>query len=232
MFTKCSIKLINDHIVIDDNQKIIIDTGSPISFNPSGFLVIGENRFVVPHKIPHVSLQYLSEKVGCEIEGLLGMDVMNKTSTLISLKNDFLFLDDDTAYPSHFQMYPLSILASGLIAITISVNHQNANLLVDSGAPISYIGPKFLNGLTPEMTKEDFSPFIGEFMTDIYMCEIDFLENTYANGTFKLFFGIPPKVISMTLAKLNIDGIIGVDLFKQFRLQLRNGVLHLPPQGI
>ena len=231
MFANCSIKLINDHIVID-NQKILIDTGSPISFHPSGVLCIGENRFDVPQSIPGVTQQYLSEKVGCDIAGILGMDVINMAPTLISLKDRIMFFDDDAVYHNQFKMYPLSKLAGGLFAITIAVNSQIANMIVDTGAPISYILPKFLNGLNPQMRKEDFSPLIGNFDTETYLCEVDCIEVLSPSRNYEQLFGIPPHAIAMTLNYLKVDGIIGVDLFKQYRLQLRNGILYFPPQGI
>ena len=231
MFANCSIKLINDHIVID-NQKMLIDTGSPISFHPSGVLCIGENRFDVPKSIPGVTQQYLSDKVGCDIDGILGMDVINMAPTLISLKDRIMFFDDDAVYHNQFKMYPLSKLAGGLFAITIAVNSQIANMIVDTGAPISYILPNFLNGLNPKMRKEDFSPLIGNFDTETYLCEVECIEALSPSRNYEQLFGIPPHAIAMTLNYLKVDGIIGIDLFKQYRMQLRNGILYFPPQGI
>lgn len=233
MFTHCKIKLINSHIIIDGADKILMDTGSPMSSHSSGVLCIGENKYNVQKNLPGISFQYLKENIGCEIDGVLGMDIINVTPTLISLKNGFMFFDDDADYSFHLLMYPLPEYASGLQAITICVNNQRANMIVDSGAPISYIQPKFLKGLSPEMVKDDFSPYVGNFTTETYICEVDCQTSIYSYyGIYKQLFGIPPKNISMALNKLNVDGIIGVDIFKQLRLQFRDGVLYLPSQGI
>ena len=176
MFTNCPFKLINDHpILMDNGQNILVDTGSPISIYPSGILAIGENGISVQSSVPSVSTNYISEKVGCEIHALLGMDIINRMPTLFSLKDGLMFLDDDANYPNHFKTYPLSPLSGGLVAITISVNGQEANMIVDPGAPISYIRPEFLSGLASAGVMDDFSPFIGDFHTETFICEVDTL---------------------------------------------------------
>ena len=228
----CKIQLVNNHIVIDGNQTILVDTGSPISFHPSGILKYEEICFEVMTNIPEVSLQYLSEKVGCKIDGIMGMDIINRFSTLISLKDNWMFINDDAVYHSHFRMYSLPSIAGGLFAVTIIVNHHKANLIVDTGAPISYIQSKFLNGLEGVESMNDFSPYIGNFITDTYLCEVDYLIDAALIQNHTIRFGIPPDIISQTLTLLNVDGIIGVDLFKEFRLQIKDRKLYVPPQGI
>ena len=220
MFATLKIELVNDHIIIVDNgQRILMDTGSPLSFHPTGHLSFGENRFEVLPEIPSVSTQYLSDKVGCEIDGILGMDVINLQPVTISLKDGLLLWDDDAVYPSCFQRYPLSALVGGFLAITVSVNHRRANLIVDTGAFISYIHPDFVSGLTSEGVMDDFSPFVGDFQTETFLCEVD----TLGHGTYSQVFGVPPQMISMSLEALNVDGVIGLDLFKRYRLQIKEG---------
>lgn len=229
MFTDCSIKLINDHLVITDNgQNILVDTGSPVSFHPSGSIAFGENEFVVQSCIPGVSTAYLSEKVGCEMHGLLGMDIINRMPMLFSLKDGFVLFDDDARYHNHFNMFPLGPLSGGLVAITISVNGKSANVIIDSGAPISYIRPNFVSGLECVGIMDDFSPFIGNFQTETFICEVKTLTG---EEKYRQKFGIPPQIISMTLDMLHVDGIIGIELFKRYRLQFNNQIVYLPPQG-
>lgn len=50
-FVSFPITIINDHIIIDNEQKIILDTGSPMSFHKSGTFNIGE-RIEVPTSLP------------------------------------------------------------------------------------------------------------------------------------------------------------------------------------
>ena len=230
MFTNCPFKLINDHpILMYNDQNILVDTGSPVSIHPSGSLVIGDNEFSVQSSVPLVSIQYISEKVGCEIHGLLGMDVINSMPTMFSLKDGFMFMDDDAKYSAHFKKFPLSQMSGGLVAITISVNGKEANMIVDSGAPISYIRSDFVVGLESVGIMEDFSPFIGNFQTETFICDVDTMTN---QDVYKQRFGIPPQIISMTLDMLNVDGVIGIELFKRNRLQFSNHTVFLLPQRI
>ena len=230
MFTECTIKLVNDHpIIMDNGLNILVDTGSPISFHPSGLLILGQEQYSVLSSVPGVSTQYLSEKVGCEIHGLLGMDIINSQPLLFSLKDGLMFWDDDAEYSNHFKMFPLGPLSGGLVAITISVNGQDANMIIDSGAPISYIHPNFVAGLESAGIMDDFSPFIGNFQTETFVCEVDTLTG---QETYTQRFGVPPQIISLTLAQLHADGVIGIELFKRYRLQFNNRIVFLPPQGI
>ncbi len=230
MFTEYPFKIINDHpILMGNGQNILVDTGSPISIHPSGKLVFGENEFTVKSSVPGVSTNYISEKVGCEINGLLGMDIINSMPILFSLKDGVMFLDDDAEYSAHFKMCPLSPMSGGLLAITISVNGKEANMIVDSGAPISYIHRDFVSGLESVGIVNDFSPFIGDFQTETFLCEVDTMVNQDA---YSQRFGIPPQAVSMTLGMLNVDGVIGIELFKRYRIQFNNQTVYLPPQGI
>lgn len=230
MFTECPIKLTNDHLILMTNgQNILIDTGSPLSFHPSGSLVLRDNKLSVPTSIPSVSTQYISENVGCKIHGLLGMDIINRMPVLFSLKNGFMLLDDDAGYFNRFKMYPISPLAGGLVAITIMVNGRKANMIIDSGAPISYIHRSFVSGLESVGIMDDFSPLYGNFKTETFVCEVDTLTD---QETYSQRFGIPPQNVSITFDMLHVDGVIGIELFKRYRLQFKNQTVFLPPQGI
>lgn len=78
MQTSYNVVLSNGHILIDDSQRIIIDTGSPKSFHTSGRIVAARECCDVPSSLPGLSAVYLTEKIGCEIKGLLGMDIYYK----------------------------------------------------------------------------------------------------------------------------------------------------------
>ena len=115
-----------------------------------------------------------------------------------------------------------------MICIEIKVNGKSVRLIADTGAKISYIDKSIVEGLNPVDTKQDFSPLFGHFSTDIYECNVQFLENRY--NTLK--FGVPPLMLSKFMATMNVQGILGLDFFRLYRLQLRNSVLYFPPQGI
>lgn len=226
MCTQCSIKLINNHIIIEENgQNILVDTGSPLSFHPSGNLVFGEEFPVSPTYLG-VTPQYLSENVGYEIHGLLGMDIINRMPVTFNLEEGFMLFDDGAEYPHAFEMYPIGPSAMGLVAIKISVNNRRAKMIVDTGAPISYIALGFVEGLESVGMMDDFHPSIGNFQTETYNCDVYTL---IGDEPYSQIFGIPTQELSITFGMLNVDGIIGVELFKRYRLQIKDQSVFLLP---
>ena len=173
MLTKCPIKTVNNHIIIDDGQNILVDMG-------------------IFSSLPMLSTEFLSVNIGCRIDGLLGMDLMNKVPTSIRLNDGIMVFDDDERYSIQFQMYPLFIIEYELLAIRMSVNHKEVKMVVDTGAQISYIREEFISGLELDKTMDDFSPYNSSFKTDTYICETDSL---IGRPAFPQRFGIPPKDI-------------------------------------
>jgi hypothetical protein len=85
MFTNYPIRLINNHIIVDAEQQLIVDTGSPVSFHSSGMINLCGESIAVKTSIPGVSADYLSSKVGTRIDGLLGMDIIHRYPLMIDL---------------------------------------------------------------------------------------------------------------------------------------------------
>ena len=227
MLLEYTIKLVHNHILIDDGQKLILDTGSPLSFHKYGKISIEENTIAVSQSLPGINSSYLTNNIGCEIHGLLGMDILKQHPVLISLKDGFMFFDDDN-FDNTFLSANNSQKMGGLIGVEIILNGRKARMIVDSGAPISYVNNSYTNGTKSKYIKSDFSPYIGKFQTVIYDCAVDLL----VNQKCIMEFGSPPPVLKTMLRQLNVDGILGVELFKRFRLHIRGGRLHFPPQGI
>lgn len=224
MFSIHPVTLVHGHIVIDDDQHVIIDTGSPLSFHTSGVLNLGGEMIPVASSVPGISKKYLSEKVGINIEGIIGMDFISKHSLLFCLKDGKVSFDDDVRDIRSFQNIKLDPLLGNLAGIRVKVNGLPANVVVDTGAPISYIHPSFTKGLKRNGTKQDFSPYVGDFQTDVYICEVDTMTGEKA---YRQEFGNPPGILAATLERCNVDGIIGVDLFKRYNIQMRGTELFL-----
>lgn len=251
-FTSVKIKEINSHIFIDDDQHVLVDTGSQVSFHSSGQIIIGEEQIQVSTSIPLVSQEYLSEKIGYEVNGLLGMDVIGQQPTLIDLKTGLMFFNDDAQFACMLKkstaadkMEELMGSLGGLLenfgglldglgtignlaSVVIGVNGKKANMIVDSGAKISFIEKSFVSGMKPQYYIDDFHHSVGDFQTPVYRCET----NLFVAEPYFQDYGILPEPLLSTLNMFQIDGIIGLDLFKRFRLQFKEGYIFFPPQGI
>lgn len=233
-FSSYTLKVVNGHIVIDDEQLLLIDTGSQISFHKSGNITLGKEKFNVPISVMGVTDKYLTQKVGAEINGVLGMDVIKKHIITISLKNKLLFFNDDAEYSCKLCPAVPCEKLGGLLSIELLINGRNARVLVDTGAPISYIDSSFVDGIERKTIVDDFSPYEGDFKVPTYECKVDLMMN---NGrlelnSYKQDFGEMPPTISKIVSTLNMDGIIGYEFFKKFRLQINKGDIFFPPQGI
>ena len=232
-FSSIAIEEVNSHIIINDEQNVLIDTGSPLSFHQSGQIVLGNETFNVPSSVLGVTSEYLSQKVGKEINGLVGMDILNKNPIMISLKDKMMFINDDAVYREKLRRAVPGGPIGGIIGVEMSINGRVARMLVDTGAKISYIKKEFVEGLNIKDIVEDFSPYIGDFKTPVYSCQTELLSsNGNVIASYMQDYGEMPQIVLMTIEMVKMDGIIGFDLFKKFRLQLKQGEIYFPPQGI
>ena len=229
MFTSYPIQIVNDHIIISDQQNLILDTGSPESFHPSGIIKLCGEDILVNTSLMGVSSDYLRTHVGANLDGIVGMDLIHRYPMLVDLRCGVVFIDDDAIYDRSFEQVELGPHAQGLIAVKMVVNNHLVRMIVDTGAPISYINESIVGNLESEGEKSDFHPLIGDFHTKTYRCEV---VPVPAEKPYSQVFGVAPRMLSMTLAMLQVDGIIGIDLFKRYRIQIRDGKVFLPPQGI
>ena len=232
-FSSHRIKETNNHIVTNDEQLLLIDTGSPFSFHKSGRILLGAEEISVPTSIMGVTDDYLTQKVGCEIHGIIGLDIINQYHTLISIKDNLMFINDDAVYREKLRRAVPGGPIGGIIGVEMSINGRVARMLVDTGAKISYIKKEFVEGLNIKDIVEDFSPYIGDFKTPLYSCQTELLSsNGNVIASYMQDYGEMPQIVLMTIEMVKMDGIIGFDLFKKFRLQLKQGEIYFPPQGI
>lgn len=225
-FVSFPVKIINDHIIIDNEQKVILDTGSPLSFHKTGTIRIGE-IIEVPTSLPGLSDIYLTEKIGCGVYGLIGMDIISKFPILINVKDGFVFFNDDVRYYDRFARCHHN--NTGLLCVDLKINGRIARMIVDSGAKVSYINNSYIAGMVAEDCAYDYSPYIGDFQTSLYNCETDLL---VCGITYEQQYGTPPPLLANFLSQYGVDGIIGIELFKRFRIQIKGGEMYFPPQGI
>lgn len=223
-----NLKVWNKHILIESNNSLLlVDTGSPCSFHKDGIIKIGDQDFNVPKDLMGLDSKYLSEKVGINISGLIGMDIMNHYSVWFNspkFGNNILFSEKDEV---EGQRLSDSVNFMGCPSLTLEVNHRKGKLLFDSGAPVSYISSKFLSDVSPCGKTYDFSPLIK---SDSYEVKLFYLESKLNQYRFNTQFAQMPSELELILSSYKIDGIIGFDLIDHFNLIVSQGLLYLPPQ--
>ena len=193
-------------------QKFILDTGSPSSFCESGQIDLYDGVVNVPKKIMQVNAVYLQENVGIQLDGLLGLDILGKKSFSIQY-NSLSFTIYDSINELHlgdgiqyFEATPM------LFKIPVSINDASVNLILDTGAHISYLNPMFVNVDTSVLRRtNDFNPMLGNFEVSI----LDEFEYSIHGNTIRHEVGISPSQLVNILGQLGAGGVFGYELFNK-----------------
>ena len=92
-----NIILSRDHVLIESVDGIIlVDTGSPMSFHENGLIYLGGEEFPVPDSLMGVDSSYIAEKVGVNVSGLLGMDIISRLGMKIDIPGGKLSFNPPT----------------------------------------------------------------------------------------------------------------------------------------
>ena len=195
--------------MLHEGLEILIDTGSPVTLsNLNQFELMGKTH-QCSNQMVGCTFDSIKELLGREIDILLGMDVLRNYRLLVDcqvghlvLSDESLTIDDATSVALHPSMMNTAV------AIEAKVADRSVQLVVDTGAKISYISKKLCEGMESVEEREDFHPYIGTFKTPIYRMTIDINQKQLSTD-----FGNLPQLYAMTLSMANLDGVIGYDLF-------------------
>ena len=221
--------IVNRHLLINDGRgNMLIDTGSPASFHVESQIHIGEDSHMVPTTYMGTTIQYLSQKVGCEIVGLIGMDILCQYTVWINTPQcgNFISFSKGDTIPSTYPVESFTIMS--IPGICMKVNGQRAKLLFDTGAHISYISDSYYQNIPIARQSADFSPLLNaEFNVDLYNLPTHFYDKMV-----NIEFGSMPLELKAMMLQLHVDGIVGYDFIQHFRIVLDKGIVKIPPQGI
>lgn len=203
--------------IITDNegQKLLIDTGSPVSFCESGEMNITGQPVKVPKSYSQANAAYLRGHLQMEIDGLIGLNILCQSSFSIDYQttsftlyehDDEITGDDDSLY------FPWS---PSFLQIPVMINNQQANIILDTGAHISYINPEFVNIDTDGLRKTmDFNPLLGRFEVSL----IDAFTYQLGGTSFTHEMGLSTPAISNVLRQFKVSGVFGLALFQRIVL--------------
>jgi len=223
--TQYSICNVSDHIlIVSGGDLLLVDTGSPSSFHQSGQMTLCEETFPVPKSLMGVDADYISRQLHVSVKGLIGMDYISVHPMSLDVSAGLLTFDcDETGW------IPLkSATIPGAVLLTINVCGKPANVILDTGAPVSYISPKFTAGREPLCTVNDFSPFhsTGTFETEVFS-----LPCSIAGQDFYMRLGNLPEGLGMMLSMLGADGAVGMDMLRHFKVLISEGMVSVSGQN-
>lgn len=193
-------------------QKFIVDTGSPSSFCDSGQVDLYDGIVNVPKKIMQVDAAYLQENVGIQLDGLLGLDILSKKSFSIHYSSS-LFTIYDHQDELHAEEGSQYFEATAMfLKIPVSINGASVNLILDTGAHISYLNPEFVRvDMNTLRITNDFNPLLGNFEVSI----IDEFEYSINGKVISHEVGVSPNQLVNMLNQLRAGGVFGYELFNK-----------------
>ena len=211
----------NGHILVAEaGGKLLIDTGSPMSFHSTGRLTLCGQTFSVPTTLMNVDADYVSDKVGTRVEGFVGMDIIARLGMSVDLPAGKLTFGADT---QGWHRIPSSIF--GVVKMDVTVGGKPACVALDTGAPISYISPAFTEGYACVATETDFSPFSGTDTFEVPIYEVPVSLDGGEGVTMRLGT-LPPDVGGM-LSLFRLDGAIGLELLSGTAVLIADGSVWL-----
>ena len=212
-----NIILSRDHVLIESVGGILlVDTGSPMSFHEKGLIRLGGEEFPVPAVLMGVDSSYIAEKVGVHVSGLLGMDIISRLGMKIVIPGGKLsfhpLTEGMTRLPSRHGM--------GYMSVEMVLAGRPARIILDTGAPTSYVSSSFTEGLTPIGQVTDFNPLVPG---DTFETPIFEFPASFAGNDFTMKAGHLPGSLQMMLSVLGVDGVVGMEILKRFSVTIANG---------
>ena len=216
--TEYDIKLSLGHVLINSGSGwLLMDTGSPLSFHKDGRIILCGEQFSVPTSLLNADADYVSRNVKETVSGLVGMDIIGRFGVKFDLPAGKLTFgcptEGMTRLPSRMVM--------GYMTVEMTLNGRQARVILDSGAPVSYVSRSFTEGLTPVDRIKDFNPMVpgDTFETDIFTFPASF-----AGRDFMMRAGHLPTLMSMAVSLL-ADGVVGQEILSRFPVAIADGAV-------
>lgn len=216
--TEYDIILTNGHILVEGgNGRLLVDTGSPLSFHESGRLVLGGQEFSVPTSLMGTDAEYVSEHVKDRVSGLVGMDIIGRLGGVrIDVPAGKLTFGCGTDGMTQVR----SNVGLGYVFMDMTVNGRVVKVILDTGAPVSYVSTSLTEGLAPVGSETDFNPMVpgGTFETPIFEFPASF-----AGRDFPMRAGHLPQLMGAAISLLGAKGIVGMEILRRFPVAIVDG---------
>ena len=197
-------------LLINQEEGIIIDTGSPVSFHQSGKVSFGGKEFQCSKSILGMDQEALHEVFDLPIAGLIGMDILGQFDNLV-----FDYANHSILCDANLDEYDLLAMPSGAVMgipyVDLKIADTNSRVFIDTGAPISYISDSYVMHSTAKDRLCDYHPIYGEFWTDIFDLQVEI-----EGETVTMQFGKLPAGLHVLLQLTGADAVIGYELLSRY----------------
>lgn len=149
----------------------------------------------------------LSQQVGVECQGLLGVDILNHFDQLIDLPQGCISISSKVNQMNGIRS-PLGFFR-GIPIVTVNIQNLPYRMFLDTGAQVSYFQTSLLEAYPAAGIVSDFFPGFGPFETHSHIVPANF-----AGVDFELRFGKLPATLAAGLMVAETKGVIGNAIFR------------------
>ena len=212
---------IHEHLILETGStSLLLDTGAPSSLGNRN-INLCDRVFQVQDQYLGVSLEWLIEQTGCQIDGLLGMDILSEFTMELDVPRNRIRFDEK--FNGEGSTIPVTSIM-GIPVIEISIEGNEQQVFFDTGAQLSYADPSLMTGKEAVGEMDDFYPGFGNFSTSVFK-----LETMLAGKSLSCSYGILPELLRSTLMMAGTSGILGNEVLQQIRcfLNMRENLMNL-----
>ena len=183
----------------------LLDTGSPVSFGRNKEIAIHGERFEISSSYMGLNSEVLTDFIGRDTVGILGVDVLNLFDINFDFKKNIVSFftnqnsfDGITLTLDEFMEIPI---------VEVSIGGVTNRMFFDTGAQISYWQDDGLIRYPKDTVLSDFYPGFGQFdvQTHLVDCELGTLNKLLRIGSL-------PGILGMTLMMAGVGGILGNEI--------------------
>ena len=156
--------------------------------------------------------------VDSTVNKIIGMDLISRQPVFIDYPKKELVFGGKTTVVAPVAKYDLDVIAPyGLLAVSLKIGGQKRKMLLDIGAATSYLLKSFVTQGKPAGKVEDF--YISEpdlFETDTFLFSTECGERL----SVVVKYGVPKDSIRADIENCRVDGIIGYEWLRRFKVLL------------
>ena len=204
------LEVVSGHLIARIGRtRTFLDTGAPISIGRGPLQVLGHDVALRPSGFG-VTPKYLSDQVGTRVDALLGTDVLALYPFDVDYAGATCTFHRAAPPMDGVRIPATDFLKTPIVEATVA--GRPVRLIVDTGAQFGYLAASLVEGRRPLETRADFHPTLGDFTTEVHQVTIEL-----GGLPVSLPFGVMPPTLEAMLAPIDTQGVIGTDLFRQFR---------------
>jgi hypothetical protein len=207
--------LVAGHVVAGlDGRRILVDTGSPVTFGRGEHLHLGEATHPIATGVLGFTVETAAEHIR-KLPGVapdFGVDVLLGTDLLWGHQ---LHLDFPTRMlriaPASPRRDTTSVSGrTRFLVEELVVRETGVLALVDTGAPVSYLSTQHTGGIPVSGWARDFFHGGGDFQVPLRV-----VPSLFRGREVVVRFAEPPVSVWMAMRLLGVQAIVGTDLLEQ-----------------